>query len=82
MTHPALDWRIAATIAVTAAISGLLIASAFGVSSSEARRMLQQGGVRLDGEPVANGSLDVEAGAVDGKILQLGKRRFVRVEVE
>jgi tyrosyl-tRNA synthetase len=58
-----------------------LIAEAFGVSTSEARRSLAQGGVRLDGEPVSNGSLDVEAGAVDGKVLRLGRRRFARVKV-
>ena len=43
--------------------------------------VLAQGGVRLDGEPVANGSLDVAGGDVDGKVLQLGKRRFARVRV-
>jgi tyrosyl-tRNA synthetase len=60
----------------------VLLASAFGVSTSEARRSLSQGGVRIDGERVgANGSLDVAPGAVDGKVLQLGKRRFARVEV-
>jgi tyrosyl-tRNA synthetase len=58
-----------------------LLASAFSVSTSEARRALAQGGVRLDGEPVANGTLDVAAADVDGKVLQLGKRRFVRVRV-
>jgi tyrosyl-tRNA synthetase len=58
-----------------------LLQSAFGVSTSEARRALAQGGVRLDGEPVANGSLDLPADAVDGKALQLGKRRFARVRV-
>jgi tyrosyl-tRNA synthetase len=59
-----------------------LLASAFGVSTSEARRTLAQGGVRLDGERLgSNGSLDVAPAAVDGKVLQLGKRRFARVEV-
>ena len=58
-----------------------LIARAFGVSTSEARRSLAQGGVRLDGVQVANGSLDVDPAEVDGKVLQLGKRRFARVEV-
>ena len=32
-----------------------LLAQAFGISTSEARRSLAQGGVRLDGEPVADG---------------------------
>src|SRR5581483_11923367 len=47
-----------------------LLASAFGISTSEARRALAQGGVRLDGDPVANGSLDVDPSAVEGKVLQ------------
>jgi tyrosyl-tRNA synthetase len=58
-----------------------LLADAFGISNSEARRSIAQGGVRLDGEAVANGTLDLPAAAVDGKVLQLGKRRFARVEV-
>ena len=58
-----------------------LLASAFGISTSEARRALAQGGVRLDGEPVGDGVLDLPAAAVDGKVLQLGKRRFARVQV-
>jgi hypothetical protein len=37
--------------------------------------------VKLDGEVVGNGSLDVAPEAVDGKVLQLGKRRFARVQV-
>jgi tyrosyl-tRNA synthetase len=58
-----------------------LLSRAFGISTSEARRTLAQGGVRLDGEPLANGSLDIAAAQVDGKVIQLGKRRFARVRV-
>jgi tyrosyl-tRNA synthetase len=60
-----------------------LLARAFGVSTSEARRSLAQNGVRLDGQPAlqSDGSLDVPASAVDGRVLQLGKRRFARVRV-
>jgi tyrosyl-tRNA synthetase len=58
-----------------------LLGQAFGISSSEARRGLAQGGVRLDGVAVGNGSLDVDIDEVDGKVLQLGKRRFARVKV-
>jgi tyrosyl-tRNA synthetase len=58
-----------------------LLAKAFGVSTSDARRSLAQGGVKIDGQPVAAGELDVDAGAIDGKVLQLGKRRFVRVRL-
>jgi tyrosyl-tRNA synthetase len=58
-----------------------LLARAFGVSTSEGRRSLAQGGVRLDGEPVTAGTLDLPAADVDGRVLQLGKRRFARVEI-
>ncbi len=58
-----------------------LLARAFGVSTSEARRALAQGGVRLDGEPIVNGSLDLPSARLDGRVLALGKRRFVRVRV-
>jgi tyrosyl-tRNA synthetase len=56
-----------------------LLAAAFGVSTSEARRALTQGGVKLDGEPLAADALDVPADAVAGRVLQLGKRRFARI---
>jgi tyrosyl-tRNA synthetase len=59
-----------------------LLADAFGISTSEARRSLAQGGVKLDGEPVPGDALDLPVAAVDGKVLQLGKRRFAHVRVE
>jgi tyrosyl-tRNA synthetase len=58
-----------------------LLSRAFGVSTSEARRALAQGGVRVDGEPVTNGTLDLDGWEVDGKVLQFGRRRFVRVRI-
>jgi tyrosyl-tRNA synthetase len=58
-----------------------LIADVFGGSRSEARRKLAQGGVRLDGEPVDPGTLDVPAAALDGRVLQLGRRQFRRLRV-
>jgi tyrosyl-tRNA synthetase len=56
-----------------------LLASSFEISSSEARRLLSQGGVRLDGQALTADVLDVPASELSGKVLQLGKRRFVRV---
>jgi tyrosyl-tRNA synthetase len=56
-----------------------LLAGAFGLSSSEGRRLIQQGGVKLDGEPVAADALDLEASGLDGRVLQVGKRRFCRL---
>jgi tyrosyl-tRNA synthetase len=56
-----------------------LIADLFGGSRSEARRTIQGGGVKLDGEPVSE--LDMPAAALDGRVLQVGKRRFRRLRV-
>ncbi len=56
-----------------------LMGEAFGLSRSEARRLLEQGGVRLDGEAVAGGDLDIAAERLDGALLQVGKRRFRRL---
>ena len=58
-----------------------LLAGAFGVTTSEARRGLSQGAVRIDGQKVSNGTLDVPIQEVAGRVLQLGKRRFARVEI-
>jgi tyrosyl-tRNA synthetase len=58
-----------------------LIASVFGGSRSEARRHLSSGAVKLDGEPVATDLLDVAATDLDGRVLQVGKRRFRRLRV-
>jgi tyrosyl-tRNA synthetase len=51
----------------------------FGMSTSEARRMLAQGGVRLDGSPLGAEELDLPADRLDGALLQVGKRRFRRL---
>ncbi len=56
-----------------------LIAGVFGLSSSEARRLIAQGGVKLDGEGLPPDRLDLPAGELGGRVLQVGKRRFVRL---
>jgi tyrosyl-tRNA synthetase len=54
-----------------------LLAEAFAFSTSEARRLIAQGGVKLDGEAV--GELDLPRGRLAGAVLQAGRRRFVRL---
>lgn len=56
-----------------------LLAAEFGLSTSEARRQIRQGGVKVDGRAVDAEALDVPASELSGRVLQLGKRRFVRV---
>ena len=49
----------------------------FAKSSSDARRLVQQGGVRLDGDKITDPALEV---SLQGEaILQVGKRRFAKV---
>ena len=55
----------------------LLAALGIVSSNSEARRLLEQGGVRLDGEPVAGEEARPEI--LRGHVLQVGRRRFVRL---
>jgi tyrosyl-tRNA synthetase len=57
----------------------LLVGRVFGKSSSEARRLIQQGAVKIDGETLPADAWDVEPGALEGKVVQVGKRHFKRV---
>jgi tyrosyl-tRNA synthetase len=54
-----------------------VLAAAFGLSTSEARRLIEQGGVKLDGTAV--GALDVPRAQLAGATVQAGKRRFARL---
>jgi tyrosyl-tRNA synthetase len=56
-----------------------VIAAAFGTSASEARRLIGQGAVKLDGEPVDTGTLDLPGAELEGRVLQVGRRRFARL---
>jgi tyrosyl-tRNA synthetase len=58
-----------------------LIADAFGRSRSEARRLLAQGGVKLDGEALGEADVDVAPDRLDGHVLQVGKRHFRRLRL-
>jgi tyrosyl-tRNA synthetase len=55
-----------------------LLVEGLGVAStSEARRLIQQGGVKLNGEPAAG--VDIPRQALAGALLQVGKRKFARL---
>jgi len=54
-----------------------LVRDVSGESGSEARRLLAQGAVRLDGEVVEDG--EMARNALAGRVLKVGKRRFVRL---
>jgi len=58
-----------------------LLAEHFGLSRSEGRRLIEQGGVRVGERVLDGGELDVAASDLDGEIVQVGKRRFKRVRL-
>jgi tyrosyl-tRNA synthetase len=55
----------------------VIFAAGFARSKSDARRLVQQGAVKLDGQPVSNVEAEIEAGAE--RVLQVGKRFFLRL---
>ena len=58
-----------------------VIAEAFSVSRSEARRLMDGGGVSLGEDQLGAAEHDVSAERADGAVLKVGKRRFVRLRV-
>jgi tyrosyl-tRNA synthetase len=58
-------------------ICTLLSASGTVASNGEARRLIQQGGVKINGEKLGNADYEVEP--VGELVLQAGKRRFVKI---
>jgi tyrosyl-tRNA synthetase len=58
-------------------LPGLLVATLGIGSNSEARRLIEGGGVRLEGVPIA--SLEVPRSDLAGRVMQVGRRRFVRL---
>jgi tyrosyl-tRNA synthetase len=59
------------------AIAQVLKASGLTASTSEALRMIEQGGIRIDGEKVSDKATQIPAGRT--VVLQVGKRKFARV---
>ncbi|HSK90717.1 MAG TPA: tyrosine--tRNA ligase [Euzebyales bacterium] len=57
----------------------LLQTAGLVTSGSEARRMVAQGAVRLDGEVLDDATAELDVDDLDGRVLQVGKRRFARL---
>ncbi len=71
-------------IAVTASggrmlLSKVLVEGGLAASNSDARRLIQQGGVRVDGVGVRDVKADVATTATEPMLVQVGKRRFARL---
>ncbi len=61
-------------------IAGVLKQAGLTASTSEALRMIDQGGVRMNGDKVSDKGFVLQSGEV--VVLQVGKRKFARVTVE
>lgn len=61
-------------------IVALLVQAGLVPSNSEARRLIQQGAVRVDGERVSDANARLTAG--ESHLLQVGRRRFARIRPE
>jgi tyrosyl-tRNA synthetase len=59
-----------------------LIARELGMSRSDARRVIDQGGVTLGEAQLAAGQHDVPCEQADGQVLKVGKRRFRRLRAD
>jgi tyrosyl-tRNA synthetase len=60
-------------------VARLLTLAGLAASNREGRRKIQEGGVYLDDERVADPSLEVAPGDVDGRLLRLGRRSWARI---
>ncbi len=65
------------TLTAPSGIVDVLVASGLAPSKSEARRLIDGGGVRVDGERVEGYTLTLNPGA--NAVVQVGRRKFVRV---
>src|SRR5438067_445152 len=54
-----------------------LLSDQFGQSNSHWRRVIEQGGVKIDGQPVRE--IELPAERLQGTLIQAGKRQFVRL---
>jgi len=70
---PAFQFEAPAVLVTVMASTGL------ASSKSEARRLIQQGGVKINGETV--GSIELELEPNKEIVLQVGKRKFARVSI-
>ena len=60
-------------------LADLVVASGLVTTKGEARRLIEQGGVKLNGEKATSAAAEVDMSANDGLILQVGKLKFAKL---
>ena len=63
-------------------LPGMLVEHMGVASGSEARRLILQGSVKIDGEALDTSTLELDPAQLSGVVLQVGKRRFLRIAAE
>jgi len=64
---------------VTVLLSKLLVSAGLVASNSEARRLMEQGAVRVDGETMRDAKSELSTDRPEPLLIQVGKRRFARI---
>jgi tyrosyl-tRNA synthetase len=60
----------------------ILVAAGLARSNGEARRLIEQGGVSIDGDRLSDTTREIPAAAGRSHLFKVGKRHFVRVQFE
>jgi tyrosyl-tRNA synthetase len=73
------DSEVSLEITVRRWIVNVIVQAGFAKTNSEARRLIRSGAVRLDGQVLTDETLQIPEEELDGKVLQVGKRRYARL---
>jgi tyrosyl-tRNA synthetase len=68
-----------AIAAGTYKLADLVVASGLVATKAEAKRLIEQGGVKLNGEKATSAAAEIDITNSDGLILQVGKLKFARL---
>ncbi|MCL2680763.1 MAG: tyrosine--tRNA ligase [Coriobacteriia bacterium] len=74
-----IDWQSTSNDAGLVYIPGLLATVGLAASAGEARRLIDGGGVKMDGAPLKAKMYELPPAEIQGKVVQVGKRKFVKV---
>ncbi len=79
--HLTVDASLEMTVEMTVLrwIVNIIVQAGFAKTNNEARRLIRSGAVRLDGQVITDETLRIPEEELDGKILQVGKRRYARL---
>lgn len=61
-------------------LADLVVASGLVASKGEARRLIEQGGVKIDGEKATSGAAEIDLSGGGSVVMQVGKLKFARLK--